>query len=44
MPLGESFFEVVPLVKFMYLVFTYAPGGVTIGDLGLLCPLSVEGY
>ena len=35
-PLGESFFffffEDVPLVELMYLVFTRMPGGVTVGD------------
>ena len=40
---GASFFEDVPLVEFMYTVFTCMPGGVTEGDSGqLLCPLSVE--
>ena len=29
--------EDVPLVEFMYLVFTRMPGGVTVGDLGLCC-------
>ena len=33
--LGASFFEDVPVVEFMYLVFTRMPGGVTIGDSGL---------
>ena len=37
MPLGASFFEDVPLVEFMYLVFTHMPGGVTVGDSGLCC-------
>ena len=37
MPLGASFFEDVPLVEFMYLVFTRTPGGVIIGDSGLCC-------
>ena len=42
---GASFFEAVPLVEFMYLVFTRMPGGVTVDDVGLLlCPLSVECY
>ena len=36
MLLGASSFEDVPLVEFMYLVFTCMPGGVTIGDSGLL--------
>ena len=35
MPLGASFFEDVPLVGFMYLVFTRMPGGVAVGDSGL---------
>ena len=34
---GASFIEDVPLVEFMYLVFTRKPGGVTIGDSGLSC-------
>ena len=29
--------EDVPLVEFIYLVFTCTPGGVTVGDLGLCC-------
>ena len=37
MPLGASFFEDVPLVEFMCLVFTHTPGGVTVGDSGLCC-------
>ena len=37
MPLGTSFFEDVPLVEFMYLVFTRMLGGVTVGDSGLCC-------
>ena len=46
MPLGASFFEDVPLVGFIYLVFTRTPDGVTAGDSGLCCsvPLSVERY
>ena len=44
MSLGASFFEDVPLVEFMYLVFTNIPGGVTEGDPDLchcvLCLLS----
>ena len=46
MPRGASFFEDVPLVKFIYLVFTRTPGGVTVGDSGLCCccPLSIELY
>ena len=36
-------FEDVPLVKFMYPVFTSNPGGVTVSDPGLCCcPLSTE--
>ena len=37
MPLGASFFffENVPLVEFIYLVFTRTPGGVIVGDSGL---------
>ena len=37
MPLDASFFADVPLVKFLYLVFTGTPGGVTVGDSGLCC-------
>ena len=37
MPLGASFFEDVPLVEFIYLVFTRMPGGVTIGGSDLCC-------
>ena len=37
MPLGASFFEDVPLVEFMYLVFTRMPGGVTVGDSRHCC-------
>ena len=37
MPLGASFFDDVPLVVFMYLVFTRTPGGVTVDDSGLYC-------
>ena len=45
MPLGASFFfffgggrvDDVPLVEFIYLVFTCTPGGVTVGDSGLCC-------
>ena len=37
MPLGASFSEDVPLVEFMFLVFTRTPGGVTISDSGLCC-------
>ena len=37
MSLGASFFEDVPLVEFIYLVFTRLPGGVTVGDSGLCC-------
>ena len=31
------FFEDVPLVEFMYPVFTGMPGGITVGDSGLCC-------
>ena len=31
------FFENVPLVEFIYLVFTRTPGGVIVGDSGLCC-------
>ena len=34
---GASFFEDLPLVEFMYLVFTLMPGGFTVGDSGLCC-------
>ena len=37
MPLRTSFFENVPLVESMYLVFTRTPGGVTVGDSCLCC-------
>ena len=37
MPLGASFFEDVPLMEFIYLVFTRTPGRVTLGDSGLCC-------
>ena len=37
MPLGTSFFEDVPLVELIYLVFSRTPGGVTVGDSGLRC-------
>ena len=37
MALGASFFEDVPSVEFMYLVFTRMPGGVTAGDSDLYC-------
>ena len=37
MPLGALFFEDVPLVEVIYLVFTRTPGGVTIGDSGFCC-------
>ena len=37
MPLDASFFADVPLVKFLYLVFTGTPGGVTIAESGLRC-------
>ena len=35
MSLEASFSEDVPLVEFMYVVFTRTPGGVTVGDSGL---------
>ena len=51
MPQGVSCFEDVPLVEFVYLVFTRMPGGVTVGDSGLcvcvcvcVCVLSVDRY
>ena len=34
---GHPFFEDVPLVEFIYLVFTRMPGGATVGDSGLCC-------
>ena len=34
---GASFFEDVPLVEFIYLVFTCTPGEVTVGNSGLRC-------
>ena len=37
MPLGYLCFEDVPLVDFIYLVYTRTPGGVTVGDSGLCC-------
>ena len=37
MPLGASFFEDVPLMEFIYPVFTRTPGGVTVGDSGVCC-------
>ena len=39
-------YEDVPLVEFMYPVFTRMPGGITVGDSGLFCVpcLSVEIY
>ena len=37
MPLGASFFEDVPSVEFIYLIFTPTPSGVTVGDSGLCC-------
>ena len=36
-PLGTSLFENVPLVEFLYRVFTRMPGRVTVGDSGLCC-------
>ena len=37
MPPGASFYEDVPLMECMHLVFTRTPGGVTVGDSGLCC-------
>ena len=37
MSLGASFFENVPLVEFIYLVFTRMPGEVAVGNSGLCC-------
>ena len=37
MPLGASVFEAVPLVEFIYLVFTRMPVGITVCDSGLCC-------
>ena len=34
---GHPFFEDVPKVGFMYLVFTRMPGRVTVGESGLCC-------
>ena len=45
MPLAASFFEDIPLVEFVYLVFTHMSGAVTVGDSGLLlCSSSFERY
>ena len=33
----SDYHENVPLVEFMYLVFTRKPGGITVGDSGLYC-------
>ena len=46
MPLGTSFFDDVPFVEFIYLVFTRTSGRVTVGDSGLCLfrSLSVERY
>ena len=45
MPQGASFFEDVPLVEFIYLVFTRTPGGVRRRFRSLLLhPLSVVRY
>ena len=45
MPLGASFFEDVPLVELIYLVFTSFPGCDSRRFRSLLlCPLSVERY
>ena len=32
---GASFLEDVPLVEFIYVVYTRMPGGVTVSDSGL---------
>ena len=37
MPLGASVFEDVPLVEFIFLVFSRVPAEVTVGDSGLCC-------
>ena len=37
MPLRASFFEDVPLVECIYLVYTPMPGGVIVGNSGLCC-------
>ena len=43
--MNVQYSEGVRLVEFMYLAVTRMPGGVTVGDSGLLlCPLSVECY
>ena len=34
---GHSFVQGVPLVEFMYLVYTRLPGGITAGGSGLCC-------
>ena len=39
-----SFYEDVPVVGFMSLVFTRMSDEVTVGNSGMLCPLSVELY
>ena len=42
---GGLMIKDVPLVEFIYPVFTCMPDGVALGDSGLLlCPLSVERY
>ena len=37
MPLGGILFEDIPLVEFMYLVFTRMPGESYVDDSGLCC-------
>ena len=34
---GILFFEAIPLVEFLYLIFTRTPGEVTVGDSGFCC-------
>ena len=34
---GILYSEYIPLMEFIYLVFTRVPGGVTVGDSGLCC-------
>ena len=35
--LHQRYIEVIPVVEFIYLVFTRMPGGVTVGNSGLCC-------
>ena len=37
MQLKVSFYEDIPLMELIYLVFTRTPGGVIVGDSGLCC-------